>query len=67
MSSYTAQHLTALREAMASGAQIVEFDGRKTTFRSLAEMQALETRILADLGQTVPQTRRIQVLTSKGV
>lgn len=40
--AYTTQHISTLKEALASGALKVRFaDGRETTFRSLREMKEI--------------------------
>lgn len=50
--AYTQQDLTNLRSAMASGLMRCRFGDSDTTFRSLAEMERIETKIAEYLGET---------------
>lgn len=54
-SSYTQADLDALRSAYASGVLQVEYAGKKTVFRSLAEMAQIIATVTADVSpSTVP-------------
>lgn len=64
--SWTQAQLTALENAMATGVLECEFDGKRTKFRSLADMQALRQTMRAALGLT-KRTTRIRMKTYKGL
>lgn len=67
--AHTQAERDVLAAAIATGAQTVEVDGRRVTYRSLAEMQATLATIDADLaGQaSAPVTRLLRLSGSKGV
>jgi hypothetical protein len=44
-SPYTQTQLDALDTALAEGVLTIEYDGRRVTYRSLAEMQSIRGRI----------------------
>ena len=66
-SPYTQTQLDALDTALAEGVLTIEYDGRRVTYRSLAEMQSIRGRIYrslqADVGSRT--TRQIDVYASK--
>jgi len=65
--AYTESQAEALREALASGALTVEYDGKRVTYRSVREIKEalaqVETALARDAGTRV---RRILVTTNKG-
>ena len=62
MARYTAQQLADLRAAIAEGVMKVRFsDGREMTYRSLAEMRAIERDMAAELETGQWKPRRIYV------
>lgn len=59
MARFTVQQLADLRGAIAEGVLTVESAGRRLTYRSLAEMQALERTMAEELEPgTTPATRK---------
>ncbi|MGY8826831.1 MAG: phage head-tail joining protein [Candidatus Latescibacterota bacterium] len=48
-SPYTQTQLDALDTALAEGVLTIEYDGRRVTYRSLAEMQSIRGRIYHSL------------------
>jgi hypothetical protein len=56
--SYTADQLAALEAAIAQGALIVEYAGKRVQYRSLAEMQAILRQMKVDAGVSSPSGRR---------
>lgn len=50
--AYTQADLDAIQEALASGALTVKHRDRQVTYRSLAELERVEAKIKAQLGQT---------------
>lgn len=67
--TYTAQHLQALREALASGEHRVTYDGKSVEYRSVADLKAaiaeVESTISRESG--APKSRQIRVTTSKAL
>jgi predicted GTPase len=65
--AYTEAQAQALREALASGVLTVEYDGKRVTYRSVAEIKEalvqVETALARDAGTRV---RQIRVVTNKG-
>ena len=60
MARYPAQQLADLRAAIAEGVMKVRFsDGREMTYRSLAEMRAIERDMAAELETGQWKPRRI--------
>lgn len=55
--------LDALERAINTGATRVEYQDRKVSYRSLAEMQAAARRLRIQLGQAAPGPRRSIVQT----
>ncbi len=53
MAQYTQDQLDALDKAINTGARSIAYDGKQTTIRSLAEMQALRERMANSLAGTV--------------
>lgn len=68
MTTYTADHLQALRDALASGEHRVSYEGKSVEYRSVADLKAaiaeVESAIARDTGRT--KVRQIRVTTSKG-
>lgn len=50
--AYTQEHLDGLREALASGALKVRYEGKEVEYRSTAEIRSLIAEIEAALGQS---------------
>ena len=69
MSTYTPEHLQALREALASGEHRVTYEGKSIEYRSVADLKAalaeVEATIARDSG--APKSRQIRVTTSKAL
>ena len=62
--NYTAEDLAILQAAIASGEFSVKHNGRAVTYRSLAEMQAIESRMIRSIAassQAYKKTYRINV------
>lgn len=53
MAVYSAAQLAALREAIATGATTISFEGRHITYRSLEEMIRIERTMSSDIAATV--------------
>jgi|TARA_B110000495_G_scaffold168304_1_gene155173 hypothetical protein len=66
-SPYTQTQLDALDTALAEGVLTIEYDGRRVTYRSLAEMQSIRGRIYRSLqvDAGTRTTRQIDVYASK--
>jgi hypothetical protein len=68
MTTYTADHLQALRDALASGEHRVSYEGKSVEYRSVADLKAaiaeVESAIARDAGRI--KVRQIRVTTSKG-
>jgi hypothetical protein len=56
MASFTSAQLDALAEAYATGALTVEYDGKRVTYRSAAEIERAIGIVSAALGVTSPLT-----------
>ncbi len=65
-SGYTHEQLAALREAIASGERVVQFNGRRIEYRSLDEMRQIEERMERALN-SLPCRRRHRAIFSKGL
>ena len=67
--SFTQTQLDALEAALASGALTVEYDGRRVTYRSVAELKEAIAEVRAALDSAAGKTRvrQIRVHSSKGV
>lgn len=63
--AWTQAHLDALRDARASGALRVKFADREVTYRSDAEMKALEAEMQAEIQKASGQ-RRVRMLRLDG-
>jgi len=58
--AYTSKQLADLEAAIAEGALEVEYDGKKTRYRSLEHMRSIRDEIRASLGITTKgRTRRV--------
>ena len=67
--AFTHAQLDALETALASGALTVEYDGRRVTYRSVAELKEAiaEVRTALDAAAGKTRLRQIRVHSSKGV
>lgn len=63
--AYTQKNLDDLQAAMARGARRLRIGSEEVEFRTLDEMERMETRIKRDLGQE-EKTRMIYPRTSTG-
>lgn len=66
LSSYTPEQLARLRDMIAKGVLSLEQNGEKVTFRSLAEMTALEARMSAAIGETASAMRIVSPVFTRG-
>lgn len=69
MTNYTAEHLKRLDEAIARGVLSVQYEDRRTQYRSLDEMlriRALMRRALGDVAAS-PRERRRRGSYGKGL
>jgi hypothetical protein len=64
--SYTAADLAAVRATLLKGEVEVHFADRSVRYRSIQELQLLESRILSEIAETGQRPRQFQVTTSKG-
>lgn len=62
--AYTQADLDAIQEALASGALTVKHRDRQVTYRSIAELERVESKIKAQLGQA--GTRRNSPIFKSG-
>lgn len=62
--AFTLAQKQALEAALAAGVTSVSYEGKSTTYRSLAEMRQILAAINSDLAGTVP-TRQFRVTTRK--
>ena len=69
MSTYTPEHLQALREALASGEHRVSFDAKSIEYRSVGDLKAAIAEVEATLAREAgaPKSRQIRVTTSKAL
>ncbi len=69
MSTYTPEHLQALREALASGEHRVSFDAKSIEYRSVADLKAAIAEVEATLARESGshKTRQIRITTSKAL
>lgn len=68
--AYTNAQYAALCAAIAQGVTTVEMEGRRVTYRSLAEMDRIKAAMEAELGVepvTRPSIRAVQIITGKGL
>lgn len=54
--AYTQNDLTRLQAAIAKGIKVAWMNGERIEFRSLAEMERLETKLKRELGESIPAT-----------
>lgn len=59
---YSQSELDALNSAIALGSRSLQYQDRKTEFRSLAEMLALKRIMEAELSGAVPSNSRNRIL-----
>ncbi len=68
MTTYTPEHIQALREAIASGEHRVTYDGKTIEYRTVSDLKLalaeVEAALASSNGKT--KTRQIRVTTSKG-
>lgn len=64
--AWTSGQLAALERAIASGAQTVEFEGQRTTYRSLADMLVIRDSMRRELGLTPKTDGRTIAVVNKG-
>ncbi len=69
MSTYTPEHLQALREALASGEHRVTYEGKSIEYRSVADLKAAIAEVEATLAREAGtrQSRQIRVTTHKAL
>ena len=69
MTSYTEQHLQALREALASGEHRVTYDGKSVEYRSVVDLKAAIAEVESQIARTAGKrkSRQIRISTSKGL
>ena len=69
MSTYTPEHLQALREALASGEHRVTYEGKSIEYRSVADLKAAIAEVEAKLAREAGtrQSRHIRVTTHKAL
>ncbi len=67
--TYTAEHLQALREALASGEHRVTYDGKSIEYRSVTDLKAAIVEVEATMARQsgAPKSRQIRGTTSKAV
>jgi len=58
MADYTTAQLAALRAALASGTLTVEYDGKRITYRSLAEIQQAIAIVSSSLDRDAGTVKR---------
>jgi hypothetical protein len=64
--AFTSQQLDALDSAIARGVLEYEYDGKRTRYRSLAEMLEVRGMIAKAIG-AIPQQSAFVVTTDKGL
>ncbi|KFI24358.1 phage head-tail joining protein [Paenirhodobacter enshiensis] len=57
--AYTQAHLDLIKESYASGVTSVSYDGKTTTYRSLAEMKQIIATIEGELSSTSGRSRPV--------
>jgi predicted GTPase len=69
MTSYTEQHLQALREALASGEHRVTYDGKSVEYRSVVDLKAAIAEVEFQIARAAGKrkSRQIRISTSKGL
>lgn len=65
--AFTSADLTALDEAIASGALEVQYTDKRVKYRSLDDMIKLRNLMKRELGQTDTSKRRKTAVTGKGL
>lgn len=64
--AYTQAHLDALEQAKATGVLTVAFEGRTTTFRSIAEIDRVIADIRRELYPAKYRRRQYRLSSSRG-
>jgi roadblock/LC7 domain-containing protein len=69
MTSYTEQHLQALRDALASGEHRVTYDGKSVEYRSVVDLKAAIAEVESQIARAAGRrkSRQIRISTSKGL
>ncbi len=69
MSTYTPEHLQALREALASGEHRVTYEGKSVEYRSVADLKAAIAEVEATLARESgrKKVRQIRITTHKAL
>lgn len=69
MTTYTPEHLLALREALASGEHRVTYDGKSIEYRSVADLKTAIVEVEATIAREsgAAKSRQIRVTTSKAL
>ncbi len=69
MTSYTEQHLQALREVLASGEHRVTYDGKSVEYRSVVDLKAAIAEVESQIARAAGKrkSRQIRISTSKGL
>ncbi|MEY4316650.1 MAG: hypothetical protein RI902_458 [Pseudomonadota bacterium] len=69
MTSYTEQHLQALRDALASGEHRVTYDGKSVEYRSVVDLKAAIAEVESQIARAAGKrkSRQIRISTSKGL
>lgn len=69
MTSYTEQHLQALREALASGEHRVTYDGKSVEYRSVVDLKVAIAEVESQIARAAGKrkSRQIRISTSKGL
>jgi predicted GTPase len=69
MTSYTEQHLQALREALASGEHRVTYDGKSVEYRSVVDLKTAIAEVESQIARAAGRrkSRQIRITTSKGL
>ncbi|MFG1461738.1 hypothetical protein V5F77_02480 [Xanthobacter sp. DSM 24535] len=65
--AYTTEQREALREAIASGATEVTYDGKTVKYRSLNDMRSVLDIIDRDLSATPRRSRSLRAVSNKGL
>ncbi|MFH1557429.1 MAG: hypothetical protein ABII76_21685 [Pseudomonadota bacterium] len=65
--AYTTEQREALREAIASGATEVTYDGKTVKYRSLNDMRSVLDIIDRDLSGAPRRSRSLRAVSNKGL
>ena len=69
MTTYTPEHLQALREALASGEHRVTYDGKSIEYRSVADLKDAIAEVEATIAREsgAPKSRQIRITPGKAL